>query len=79
MALCLVNLEEVMIKGGVYLHTSNLLQLFLPESLSLIQIRLEVCKPVLSVKRQKMLMLQMLQMYINSLDVAKLSGHVEQE
>lgn len=61
------------------LNTWDLLQLFLLEAVSLIQTKLEMCAAVLSVKRQKRGTLQMLQMSINSLDVAKLSGHIEQE
>lgn len=54
------------VKGEAYPNTWDLLWLFLPESVSLIQTKLE---DVLPVKRQKILMLQMLQMSINSLDV----------
>lgn len=63
-------------KGEVYLNTWDLLWLFLLESVSLIQTKLE---DVLPVKRQKILTLQMLQMSINSLDVVSFSGHVERE
>lgn len=78
MMLCLANLEEMTIKGEVYLSTWDLFWLFFLESVFLIQ-TLEVREAVLSAKRQKILTLQMLQMSINSLDVAKLSGHSKQK